>query len=177
MKRLLLIIVAFVTVLVLSPSCSNEGKKRAIGVITRLNDYYSTHVITPDLCGNWVAKDGSRVTFYSNGEVSFSDFIQYRDSLIERLSDEVIDSLRQAGYHVGRNRIEVSDTIHSANGTWDCVLGHISCRSEERLLGENSPGLIVFSYRRRILPPHKIKYIYHCISDPDEARYHKFYKE
>ena len=171
-----LLFIPFITVFLLSPACSKDFNNSVIGVISRWNDYYSTHVIVPELCGDWVAEDGSHVAFYSNGEVEFFDFIQYKDSFIKQLTHEEIDSLRQVGHHVRSNVIEVNDTIHYAKGTWSWFLGDIECRSECMHLGRWWTGVISIHYQRRLLPPYKMLYIYDIIGDPDNGNFHKLYK-
>lgn len=183
-KSILLILVGVACVSCVPKSkagLSESEKKCLIWIVDKFSQLVDAHTLqlAPEIAGDWVADDGSRVRFHENQTVEFIEFIQIRDSAFhEKQSDITIDSLRHQGRKAWAWHMELTDTIHYATGKWHWDIGpEISCRSDELCLGQHENGCTSFHYKRSFLPPFEIKYIYDIIGDPDEARYHKLYRE
>lgn len=159
-------------------SCSSSIVKKnftikAIDTFGRIAEYYSAHIISPSLSGEWVACDDcSRILFHPNGKVEFFDFVLYRDSFARAESS----TQKITHPNVSANYVEIADTIHYAKGRWNWGLGELTCRFDNSCSDLQKKALISFSYNRTLLPPFHFRYIYYIIGDPDECMFHKFLK-
>lgn len=175
------ILILGITLCLSVQSCSKIARKAFDGFVWvyAYADSTFSKGLAPQIAGEWVAEDYSRVCFHEDRTVEFYDFIYKKDSLFHRKhSTAEVDSLRRMGYEAWAWHMILSDTISYAAGKWhwDPLYGHISCKSEDLCRIGVPVGTIDFDYRRQLLPPFKIRFIVHFFGDPDEKWWRKFYR-